>query len=118
MGVPLPAADLADPAEGAAGRGGVARRLHRLVRVARRPDHHQPPLRPAGAAGERHARVNLVEDGFLAKTRADELPAGPTQHVYVTQGSRDVTVEMTDGLAAIADPGGAHQGGRDAARRR
>ncbi len=28
---------------------------------------------------------NLVENGFLARTRAEELPAGPTQHVYVMQ---------------------------------
>ncbi len=47
---------------------------------------------------------NLVEDGFLAKTRAEELPAGPTQHVYVMQAARDVTDEMTKDLAAIADP--------------
>ncbi len=47
---------------------------------------------------------NLVETGFLAKTRAEELPAGPTQHVYVMQASKDVTDDMTKGLAAIADP--------------
>ena len=48
---------------------------------------------------------NLVEDGFLAKTRAEELPAGPTQHVYVMQASKDVTDDMTRDLAAIADAG-------------
>jgi hypothetical protein len=47
---------------------------------------------------------NYVENGFLARTRADELPAAPTQHVYVMQASRDVTDDMTDGLAAITDP--------------
>jgi hypothetical protein len=47
---------------------------------------------------------NLVESGFLAKTRADELPAAPTQHVYVMQAARDVTEDMTKDLAAIADP--------------
>ena len=47
---------------------------------------------------------NYVENGFLAKTRADELPAGPTQHVYVMQASKDVTEDMTRDLAAIADP--------------
>ena len=47
---------------------------------------------------------NLVEDGFLARTRAEELPAGPTQHVYVMQATRDVTDDMTKELAAIADP--------------
>ena len=46
---------------------------------------------------------NLVENGFLARTRAEELPAGPTQHVYVMQASRDVTDDMTRELAAITD---------------
>ncbi|HUQ05102.1 MAG TPA: S46 family peptidase, partial [Kofleriaceae bacterium] len=48
---------------------------------------------------------NYVEDGFLAKTRADELPAGPAEHVLVTQAARDVTADITGGLADIADPG-------------
>ncbi len=47
---------------------------------------------------------NIVETGFLAKTRADERPAGPTQHVYVAQAFRDVTTEMRDGLEKIKDP--------------
>jgi len=47
---------------------------------------------------------NLVEDGFLAKTRADEPSAGPTQHVFVAQAFKDVTKEMRDGLDAIKDP--------------
>jgi hypothetical protein len=47
---------------------------------------------------------NIVENGFLAKTRADERPAGPTQHVYVAQAFRDVTKEMRDGLDKIKDP--------------
>jgi len=105
MGVPLPAADLADPLKeplaavvslgGCTGSfvspDGLIVTNHHCVQTALQvnatPEH------------------NYVEDGYLAKTRADELPAGPTQHVFVTQGSRDVTVEMTDGLAAIADPG-------------
>src|SRR5690606_5025446 len=41
----------------------------------------------------------------LAKTRADELPAGPAQRVYVTLGARDVTDDVMKGIAAIADPG-------------
>lgn len=48
--------------------------------------------------------ANLVEDGFLARTRAAEKTAGPTAHVWVAQGFRDVTGEVLDGLAAIADP--------------
>jgi hypothetical protein len=47
---------------------------------------------------------NLVENGFLAKTRADEKNAGPTQRVMVVQAYKDVTKEMRDGLEAIKDP--------------
>jgi hypothetical protein len=49
-------------------------------------------------------KPDLVENGFLAKTRADELSIGPTGRVMVAQAYRDVTKEMTDGLAGIADP--------------
>ncbi len=48
--------------------------------------------------------ANLVETGFLAKTRADEKSAGPTERVFVAQAFRDVTKDVLDGLAAIADP--------------
>jgi hypothetical protein len=47
---------------------------------------------------------NLVEQGYLARTRADELPAGPAERVFVAQAFTDVTAAVTDGLAAIADP--------------
>jgi hypothetical protein len=47
---------------------------------------------------------NLVENGFLAKTKADELTAGPAQHVMVVQAYTDVTKDMRDGLEAIKDP--------------
>ncbi len=47
---------------------------------------------------------NLVEHGFLAKTKADEKTAGPTQHVQVAQAFRDVTKDIRDGLDAIKDP--------------
>ena len=47
---------------------------------------------------------DLVENGFLAKTRADEKSIGPGGRVMVAQAQRDVTKEMTDGLADIADP--------------
>jgi hypothetical protein len=47
---------------------------------------------------------NLVEDGFLAKTREEELPAGPAQRVLVVQAYKDVTTEMRDGLEKITDP--------------
>jgi hypothetical protein len=47
---------------------------------------------------------NLVENGFLAKTRADELPAPPSQRVMVVQAYRDITKEMREGLDKIQDP--------------
>ncbi len=47
---------------------------------------------------------NLVENGFLAKTRGDEVSAGPSQRIYVAQAFKDVTKEMRDGLEAIKDP--------------
>ncbi len=47
---------------------------------------------------------NLLENGFLAKTKADERHAGPTQRVMVVQAYKDVTTAMRDGLEAIKDP--------------
>lgn len=47
---------------------------------------------------------NLVENGFLAKTKAEEKSAGPTARVMVEVAYRDATKEMTDGLEKIADP--------------
>jgi hypothetical protein len=47
---------------------------------------------------------NLVEDGFLARTKAEELSAGPSQHVMVATAIHDITKEMTDGLDKIKDP--------------
>ncbi len=47
---------------------------------------------------------NLVENGFLAKARAEERPAGPSQKVSVAQAFTDVTKDVMDGLDAIKDP--------------
>ncbi len=47
---------------------------------------------------------NRVEDGFLAKTMADEPTAGPAQKVMVAQAYSDVTSQMRDGLDGIKDP--------------
>lgn len=46
---------------------------------------------------------NYQKAGFLAKTKADELPAGPGEHIMVAQAFRDVTKEMRDGLDKIKD---------------
>jgi len=47
---------------------------------------------------------NYIEDGFLAKTKADEKSAGPAQRVFVAQAFKDVTAQMRDGLDKIKDP--------------
>jgi len=52
---------------------------------------------------------NLVQNGYLAKTKADERSAGPAARVYVAQAFKDVTKEMRDGLAAIKDPIARHE---------
>lgn len=49
-------------------------------------------------------QANLVENGFLAKTREEEKNAGPAQRVMVVQAYKDITKEMRDGLDAIKDP--------------
>ncbi len=41
---------------------------------------------------------NLLRDGFLAKTRADELSAGPGARVFVTTSVTDVTAAITGGI--------------------
>ncbi len=41
------------------------------------------------------AENNLIEKGFLAKTQADELSAGPSSRIFVTEEIRDVTKEIT-----------------------
>ncbi len=46
-------------------------------------------------------KENLIVDGYLAKTRADERWSGPTARVFVTQASRDVTKEVREGLEKI-----------------
>jgi hypothetical protein len=65
-------------------------------------NHHcvQGALQFNSTAGE-----NLVEDGFLARTRADERWAGPAQRLRVAQKISDVTRAMNAGLAEIGDPG-------------
>lgn len=49
---------------------------------------------------------NLIEKGFLAKTKADELSAGPSARIFVTEEIRDVTDAITakldDGMSGAA----------------
>lgn len=44
------------------------------------------------------AERNLLTDGFLAATRADELPAEPNMRIYVTESIEDVTSRVNAGL--------------------
>ena len=46
---------------------------------------------------------NLIKEGFLARTRADERSAGPTARVYVTRAVTDVTDAVLAGIDAIQD---------------
>lgn len=46
---------------------------------------------------------NLIDAGFHARTHADELPADPTQRIYVTEQISDVTDRITASLDADMD---------------
>ncbi len=46
---------------------------------------------------------NLLKDGFLAKTRADEKNNGPQARVFVTRAVTDVTAKIMGGLEKITD---------------
>lgn len=46
------------------------------------------------------AERDLITDGFLAKTRAEELPAAPGTKVWVTTNIEDVTARVTGGMKA------------------
>lgn len=48
-------------------------------------------------------KANLLKEGFLAQTRADEKNNGPQARVYVTRAVTDVTTKMRDGLDKLAD---------------
>jgi hypothetical protein len=52
---------------------------------------------------------NMLEQGFLAKSRADERSNGPTARVYVTQSFRDVTSEVRRGIEQMGDPLARHR---------
>src|SRR5687768_18202457 len=51
---------------------------------------------------------NLIETGFSAATLADEVSAGPSARVYVTESIRDVTAEIDAKLAAAMDDRARH----------
>src|SRR5260370_9246506 len=43
---------------------------------------------------------DLITNGFLAKTRDEELPAGPGSRIFVTTNIEDVTSRMLSGITA------------------
>jgi hypothetical protein len=97
-GLQLPAADLADlskaPMNAIASLGGCSAAF----------------LSPQGLVASNHHCVygsiqynskpgrDLLADGFLAKTLADELPAAPGSRIYVIEDLRDVTADMLNGV--------------------
>ena len=46
---------------------------------------------------------NLLKEGFLARSRAEEKNNGPLARVYVTRAFTDVTGKVLDGLAKVTD---------------
>jgi hypothetical protein len=48
------------------------------------------------------AANNLIANGFLAKTRAEELPGGPNTQVYVTDKVENVTARVLQGLDRLS----------------
>ncbi|MBX7527519.1 S46 family peptidase [Qipengyuania vesicularis] len=48
------------------------------------------------------AENNYLENGFLAKSLGDELPAAPGTRVYVTTALTDVTARMREGVEAMS----------------
>ncbi|WP_423682299.1 S46 family peptidase [Undibacterium sp. WLHG33] len=44
------------------------------------------------------AEKNYISNGFLAKTRAEELPAGPDSRMYITDKVENVTEQVLSGI--------------------
>ncbi len=47
---------------------------------------------------------NLIENGFLARTRDEELPGEIGKKIWITREILDITPRITGGLEQIADP--------------
>ena len=105
LGVKIEAAALSDPLAAAARRGGLARRLHGVVRVARGAGRHQPPLRAGRAPaqldpGGQPRRERLPRED--ARRRALGRPHAARHGRAGVHGRHR---EMRDGLDEINDPG-------------
>ena len=59
---------------------------------------------PSAAPVSFHTENNLFENGFLARTRQEELPGETGKKVWITQEIIDVSPEIRSGLEDIADP--------------
>jgi hypothetical protein len=55
------------------------------------------------------AENNLIVNGFLAKTRAEELPAGSGTNIYITDKVDNVTDQVTQGLSQTLTGGERHK---------
>lgn len=53
--------------------------------------------------------ANLIKDGFLAKTRAEEKNNGPQARIFVTRAVTDVTAKVRAGVEKIADDRARHR---------
>ena len=70
-----------------------SQRLHRLVCIAERADHHESPLRYDAIQNASSVEHDYLQDGFQARTLGEEIPAkGYT--VRVTESFRDVSAEV------------------------
>ncbi|MDO8176811.1 MAG: S46 family peptidase [Undibacterium sp.] len=100
IGITIPAEKLADlgkhPMSAMASLGGCSASFVSNAGLAV-TNHHC-----AYGAVQRNSSAarNLIADGFLAKTLAEELPAGPSERIYVTDKVETVTARVTGGLAA------------------
>lgn len=45
---------------------------------------------------------NILENGFLAKTASEDLPAAPGSRIYVTKEVNNVTEQVNEGTASLA----------------
>ena len=100
LGITIPAEKLADlskhPMSAMASLGGCSASFVSNAGLAV-TNHHC-----AYGAIQRNSSAarNLIADGFLANTRAEELPAGASERIYVTDKVETVTARVTGGLSA------------------
>jgi hypothetical protein len=103
LGLELDPAALADPTSGVLGAvvslGGCSASFISDDGLIATNDHCAVPALQFNST----PKENLLRDGYLAKTRADERWNGPSARVLVTMSLRDVTKEVTSGLAALKD---------------